>query len=95
MKFNDGYWLLRDGVTARYATEAQDVRPEAERCSIAVLTKPFEHSGSHLDTPTIAVAHGLEQLAEGWALRWVTGPRGAGRGPAVRGTSSELELSLR
>ena len=55
MKFNDGYWLLRDGVTARYATEALDVRAEAERCSIAVLTKPVEHRGSHLNTATITV----------------------------------------
>jgi alpha-D-xyloside xylohydrolase len=51
MKFNDGYWLLRDGVTARYATEAFDLREG----SIAVLTKPVEHRGSHLNTPTITV----------------------------------------
>ncbi len=55
MKFNDGYWLLRDGVTARYATEALDVRAEAGRGSIAVLTRPVEHRGSHLNTPTITV----------------------------------------
>ena len=53
MKFNDGYWLLRDGVTARYATEALDV--DAKRGSIAVLTKHVEHRGSHLNTPTITV----------------------------------------
>ena len=51
MKFNDGYWLLRDGVTARYATAALDVR----EASITVLTKPVEHRGSHLNTPTITV----------------------------------------
>jgi alpha-D-xyloside xylohydrolase len=55
MKFNDGYWLLREGVAARYATEALDVRTEADRCSIAVLTKPVEHRGSHLNTPAITV----------------------------------------
>jgi hypothetical protein len=43
------------------------------------------------DRLSAAVAHGLEQLADGWALRWVTGPREAGRGPAA----SELEPSLR
>jgi alpha-D-xyloside xylohydrolase len=47
------------------------------------------------DRLTAAVVHGLEHLAEGWALRWVTGPRGAGRGPAVNGKSDELELPLR
>jgi alpha-D-xyloside xylohydrolase len=55
MKFNDGYWLLRDGVTARYATEAFDVRTEQASCSVAVLTKRVEHRGSHLNTPTITV----------------------------------------
>src|SRR4051812_41069043 len=55
MKFNDGYWLLREGVPARYATEALDVRTETESFSIAVLTKPVEHRGSHLNTPTITV----------------------------------------
>ena len=55
MKFNDGYWLLREGVTARYATEALDVRTETESVSIAVLTRPVEHRGSHLNTATITV----------------------------------------
>jgi alpha-D-xyloside xylohydrolase len=55
MKFNDGYWLLRDGVSARYATEALDVRADDDRGSIAVLTRPVEHRGSHLNTPTITV----------------------------------------
>jgi len=43
MKFNDGYWLLREGVTARYATEALDVRAGEDSASIAVLTRPVEH----------------------------------------------------
>src|SRR2546421_5068555 len=55
MKFNNGYWLLRDGVTARYATEAFDVGTEPDSCSVAVLTKRVEHRGSHLNTPTITV----------------------------------------
>src|SRR3954452_9933203 len=55
MKFNDGYWLLREGVTARYATEALDVRAQTESVSIAVLTRPVEHRGSHLNTATITV----------------------------------------
>jgi hypothetical protein len=31
---------------------------------------------------------------KGWTLRWVTGPPGEQRGPAVTGTSSELVLHL-
>jgi alpha-D-xyloside xylohydrolase len=55
MKFNDGYWLLREGVTARYAVEALDVRAETDSASIAVLTQRVAHRGSHLNTPTITV----------------------------------------
>src|SRR3954453_13467030 len=55
MKFNDGDWLLREGVTARYATEALDARTSAEGCSVAVLTRRVQHRGSHLNTPTITV----------------------------------------
>src|SRR3954452_12002096 len=55
MKFNDGYWLLREGVTARYATQALDVQAGEDGASITVLTKRVEHRGSHLNTPTITV----------------------------------------
>src|SRR4051812_6192992 len=53
MKFNDGYWLLREGVTARYAGEAFDVRTEPDGASIAVLTRRVENRGSVLNAPTI------------------------------------------
>src|SRR3954453_1736938 len=55
MKFNDGYWLLREGVTARYASEALDVRSETESASIAVLTRPADHRGPPPNTATIPV----------------------------------------
>src|SRR3954470_17914170 len=55
MKFNDGYWLLREGVTARYATEALDLTTTPESASLAVLTRRVEHRGSVLNAPTITV----------------------------------------
>jgi alpha-D-xyloside xylohydrolase len=55
VKFNDGYWLLRPGVTAHYAVEAFDVAADRDRVSIAALTRRVEHRGSHLNTPTITV----------------------------------------
>jgi alpha-D-xyloside xylohydrolase len=55
MRFNDGYWLLRQGVTAAYAKEAFAVDTSESSASIAVLTRPVEHRGSHLNTPTITV----------------------------------------
>ena len=55
MKFNDGYWLLRHGVTATYAKEAFAVETSDSTVSVAALSRPVEHRGSHLNTPTITV----------------------------------------
>ena len=55
MKFNDGYWLLRPGVTAHHATEAFDVATTTDTVSIAALTKRVEHRGSHLNAATVTV----------------------------------------
>ena len=55
MKFNDGYWLLRQGVTATYAKEAFAVETSDSTVSVAALSRPVEHRGSHLNTPTITV----------------------------------------
>jgi alpha-D-xyloside xylohydrolase len=55
MKFNDGYWLLRQGVTATYAKEAFAVETTRSTVSVAVLARPVEHRGSHLNTPTVTV----------------------------------------
>ncbi|MFL6153969.1 MAG: alpha-xylosidase [Ornithinibacter sp.] len=55
MKFNDGYWLLRPGVTATYAKEAFAVETSDSTVSVAALSRPVEHRGSHLNTPTITV----------------------------------------
>jgi alpha-D-xyloside xylohydrolase len=55
VKFNDGYWLLRPGTTAAYAKQALAVDTCDDSISVAVLTRPVEHRGSHLNTPTITV----------------------------------------
>ena len=55
MKFNDGYWLLRQGVTATCAKEAFAVETTRSTVSVAVLARPVEHRGSHLNTPTVTV----------------------------------------
>ena len=55
MKFNDGYWLLRQGVTATYAKEAFAVETSDSTVSVAALSRPVEHRGSHLNTPTVTV----------------------------------------
>lgn len=55
MKFSNGYWLLRDGVTAAYAVDTIDVSSDERTVSVAALARPLVHRGSHLNTPTITV----------------------------------------
>lgn len=72
VKFNDGYWLLRPGVTARYATETMDVRRGDDSVSAVALTRRWEHRGSHLNTPTITVdlSSPREDVVTVRATRW-------------------------
>jgi hypothetical protein len=39
MTFDDGYWLLRQGVTARCASETLDLATSPDSASLAVLTR--------------------------------------------------------
>ena len=55
MKFNDGYWLLREGITAHLAAETMDVQTSPSHVSVAALTRPHADRGSHLNTATISV----------------------------------------
>ncbi|MFE9404181.1 alpha-xylosidase [Streptomyces sp. NPDC006530] len=47
MKFTDGYWLMRPGVTAHYATEVADVRADEDRM---ILYAPVKHVRGRGDT---------------------------------------------
>ena len=59
---------------------AEQVRVEVERAG---------------DQLSGTVANGREHLAEGWTLRWVTGPRGQDRGTEAAGATNDRELVLR
>ena len=37
MKFTNGYWLLRDGVSAIYAREAYELHPDTERKEVNIV----------------------------------------------------------
>ncbi len=50
MKFTDGFWLLREGVTALYATSVQKVEPSGNGFSALVAPKVVEHRGATLNS---------------------------------------------
>ncbi|MET9494183.1 alpha-xylosidase [Streptomyces sp. NPDC006552] len=53
MKFTDGFWLMRDGVTASYATEVRDVRTDADSFTAYAAVKRVERRGDTLNSPLL------------------------------------------
>jgi alpha-D-xyloside xylohydrolase len=54
MKFTDGFWLMRDGVKASYATEVRDVRAGADRFTAYAAVKRVERRGDTLNSPLLS-----------------------------------------
>ncbi|MCX5400979.1 alpha-xylosidase [Streptomyces sp. NBC_00102] len=55
MKFTDGFWLMREGVTASYATEIRDLRVDADRITAHAAVMRVTGRGDTLNTPLITV----------------------------------------
>ena len=55
MKFTDGYWLLRDGVQARYPAQVYDVTAEPDALTVFAPTRKIEHRGDTLNEPLLTV----------------------------------------
>ncbi|WP_125132884.1 alpha-xylosidase [Microbacterium sp. 10M-3C3] len=82
MKFTDGFWQLRPGVTALYGQEAFDVREveTADGAGIRVLapTKTIERRGDTLNRPVLTVT--LSSPLEGVVRVRIEHHTGGGRG---------------
>jgi alpha-D-xyloside xylohydrolase len=50
MKFTDGFWLLREGVTALYATHLQRAEPKGNGFTAYLAPKVVEHRGATLNS---------------------------------------------
>ncbi|MEV5604071.1 alpha-xylosidase [Streptomyces sp. NPDC052299] len=55
MKFTDGFWLMREGVRASYATEIRDLRVSDDRFTAYAAVKQVAARGDTLNTPLITV----------------------------------------
>ncbi|MFE9858428.1 alpha-xylosidase [Streptomyces sp. NPDC005780] len=55
MKFTDGFWLMREGVSASYATEIRDLRVGADQFTAYASVKRVAERGDTLNTPLITV----------------------------------------
>ncbi|MEY9844113.1 alpha-D-xyloside xylohydrolase [Streptacidiphilus sp. BW17] len=55
MKFTDGYWHMREGVTARFAKSVTDVAVDEDRITLFAPVRDVAHRGDTLNSPLIAV----------------------------------------
>ncbi|MCR6654690.1 MAG: hypothetical protein NVV63_02515 [Opitutus sp.] len=55
MKFTDGQWLLRPGVTAHYAAEAHTITAEGSKLVVHAPVRPIRHRGDTLQGPLLTV----------------------------------------
>lgn len=55
MKFTDGYWLLREGVTAAHPAQALDVTESDGALEIHAPTRPVRSRGDLMTGPVLTV----------------------------------------
>ena len=55
MKFSDGFWHMRRGVTAGHPVEAYDVCESADGLTIYAPTRKIEHRGNTLGGPLVTI----------------------------------------
>jgi alpha-D-xyloside xylohydrolase len=56
LKFTDGYWLLREGVTAAHPVEVLDVTASPGALEIHAPTQPIRHRGDLLKGPVVTIS---------------------------------------
>ena len=55
MKFTDGYWNIREGVTPHYAVHVYDVDVEPDALTVYAPTRRINHRGDTLNLPLLTV----------------------------------------
>jgi hypothetical protein len=55
MKFTDGFWQMRNGVTSHYPAQVHDVKIESEALTIYAPTKKLESRGDTLNLSLLTI----------------------------------------
>ena len=55
MKFTDGYWQIRSGVTAHWPAQVHEVEVETDALTVYAPTKRLSHRGDTLNLPLLTV----------------------------------------
>jgi alpha-D-xyloside xylohydrolase len=57
MKFSDGNWMMRDGVSVAYATEGYEIEQTDDSLTLHAATRPIRHRGDTLQGPLLSVRY--------------------------------------
>src|SRR5262245_16365655 len=55
MKFTDGYWQMRDGVTPHYAAQVYETEAEKDSLTVYAPTKKLSGRGDTINLPILTV----------------------------------------
>ncbi|GAA2927484.1 alpha-xylosidase [Kitasatospora cinereorecta] len=96
MKFTDGFWQLRSGVHASYATEVRDVRLDEDRLAAYAAVKRVGRRGDTLNAPLITVeAHAPAEGVIAVRLTHHAGKRPEGPDFELPGASARSAATVR
>ncbi|MCP2032020.1 alpha-D-xyloside xylohydrolase [Okibacterium sp. HSC-33S16] len=95
MKFTDGFWLARPGVTPLYAAEAYDIERDSDVVRISAPTKVIERRGDVLNRAMLTVS--LSSPLDGIVRVRIEKNTGAATGPGfelVGATDPDIDISI-
>ncbi len=94
MKFTDGFWSLRPGVTAVYAQEAYDIVADGDSIVVTAPTRVIRERGNVLNLPALTTT--LTPVAEGVIKVRIEHHIGGRRSPgfALNGTDRSGSISI-
>ncbi|MFF0399479.1 alpha-xylosidase [Streptomyces sp. NPDC005248] len=96
MKFTDGFWQMRDGVHASYATEIRDLQLGADRLTAYAAVKRVERRGDTLNAPLITVeAYAAAEGVIGVRVTHLAGKRNPGPDFALPGATGTAAATTR
>ncbi|MGY4906922.1 alpha-xylosidase [Streptomyces sp. 900116325] len=96
MKFTDGFWQMRDGVHASYATEIRDLQFGADRLTAYAAVKRVERRGDTLNAPLITVeAYAAAEGVIGVRVTHLAGKRNPGPDFALPGATGTAAATTR
>ncbi|WP_330241215.1 alpha-xylosidase [Streptomyces sp. NBC_00525] len=96
MKFTDGFWQMRDGVHASYATELRDLRLDTDRLTAYAAVQRVTRRGDTLNAPLITVeAHAPAEGVIGVRITHLAGRRHPGPDFALPGATGDASAATR